>query len=49
MVSSAGPISVTALDKFSVLKGAKLKFPLFIFVKDNYGFHIVKLKFPTTA
>ena len=45
-VSSAGPISVTGFGKFSVLKGIKLKFPSLIFVKENNGFHMVKLKFP---
>ena len=45
-VSSAGPISVTGFGKFSVLTGTKLKFPLLIFVKENNGFHMVKLKFP---
>ena len=48
-VSSAGPISVTGFGKFSVLTGTKLKFPLLIFVKENNGFHMVKLKFPIAA
>ena len=40
-VSSAGPISVTGFDMFSELTGTKLKFPLFIYVKENIGFHLV--------
>ncbi len=42
-------VSVIGFGKFTVLTGTKLKLPLFIFVKENNGFHIVKLKFPLTA